>query len=847
MKKELTRLFKAACFLLLFGVFASPVWSVTDSHKLTLAVHPGTVVNINRTEASGSKCTVCVGEGSKMSCQPWAALAEAGKVSVTFTCTNPWDVFIVEIIKKIECKAKPCKHLVMPTDSQPLFEFNRTFHWCLRAPVRMTFHVDFSKMGLTQIAPSETCPDGHTYSLVALETTKNVQLGSFCASGTISGIQILNGGKVVLMVPGRQKLEAKDVNVFWGEDIKSLAIVNVGLPSDQSSQEFFSPDYPSSFPDDDLMTWNFNVPSGHEATVQFLDYSEPRCLKKEPGAEYKYEDLTVVRKLSDKQPTGEEGSFALSLRNCEMDVVRSRAEALGLTLHFRVSSIRTGSEETCIVDLSKESSLSVHIAKKGTDSSCKLKLDSISVESIIVPPGKKSILSFRDCPEEDLLLTINKTIGCQQLRDCPSRPVPLIVPSLERCLPQSLNTVHWNLQAPEHGAVELWAYVGNLQQSLPGQECNSSVQFSVAKSDGTAIGQFCPGGIISEVQVHGNITVSASPGNDLFLRRTFQTFFKVSFAKEITETYIFHIAPMKDVTSVLASPGWPGGMKPYSTASWIATVPATLEVHLSFTKVSQPKCSVRHTSIQVQTLGSREEMYSRREDEVGDSEIVIPESFYLNMSNCLPEKNSFSVMAEITPMKPRRLLLIIIVAVVGVLLMGMIIALVAVCVVIRKKKKQLAQQVSIYNPNGHSFLPGLHGLPKTVDNDDDVHIYDYIEDTLVYGHLLRDESKMDEYGKPAVDTYQPFNGPTDTMPLKDPEPLSGEPNGDADTEVGVYRPFVPPAETAAPASRPAAAQEGTDSQLGERLMEKELYSSGGGEGGSDAPLSPCSEVLGPWI
>lgn len=110
---------------------------------------------------------------------------------------------------------------------------------------------------------------------------------------------------------------------------------------------------------------------------------------------------------------------------------------------------------------------------------------------------------------------------------------------------------------------------------------------------------------------------------------------------------------MKDVTSVLASPGWPGGMKPYSTASWIATVPATLEVHLSFTKVSQPKCSVRHTSIQVQTLGSREEMYSRREDEVGDSEIVIPESFYLNMSNCLPEKNSFSVMAEITPMKPR--------------------------------------------------------------------------------------------------------------------------------------------------------------------------------------------------
>lgn len=119
------------------------------------------------------------------------------------------------------------------------------------------------------------------------------------------------------------------------------------------------------------------------------------------------------------------------------------------------------------------------------------------------------------------------------------------------------------------------------------------------------------------------------------------------------ETYIFHITPEKNKKNLLASPGWPAGMKASSTASWITNFAPRLDAHLTFTMVTQPKCSARHTGIQVQTLGSQEEMYSRREDEEGDSEIVIPESFYLNVSNCLPEKGSFSVMGEITLMKPR--------------------------------------------------------------------------------------------------------------------------------------------------------------------------------------------------
>ena len=136
--------------------------------------------------------------------------------------------------------------------------------------------------------------------------------------------------------------------------VPALAVVSVDLPKGQSTQEFFSPNYPLSFPDDDLMTWDFGVPRFHETKVKILRHMEPRCRKKEPGVEYEFEHkqelIKVVKRLSDNKPTELEVPFKLSLRNCEMDQVRTRAEALGLSLHFSVSSIRSGSE--CTLPLS---------------------------------------------------------------------------------------------------------------------------------------------------------------------------------------------------------------------------------------------------------------------------------------------------------------------------------------------------------------------------------------------------------------------------------------------------------------------------------------------------------------
>lgn len=80
------------------------------------------------------------------------------------------------------------------------------------------------------------------------------------------------------------------------------------------------------------------------------------------------------------------------------------------------------------------------------------------------------------------------------------------------------------------------------------------------------------------------------------------------------------------------------------------------------------------------------------------------------------------------------------------------------CCLNRKKKKKLTHQVSIYNPNGTSFLPGHNGLPETRDDDD--HVYTSIEDTLVYTHLLRQGKEIGIYGE--KDAHQPLTGCSET-------------------------------------------------------------------------------------
>ncbi|XP_071757717.2 CUB domain-containing protein 1a isoform X1 [Centroberyx gerrardi] len=788
-------------FLLTFAVL-----NVSGVQKLTVTPDSGTIFNISRVK--GSTCTVCSGTGRSQQCYPSVQLTDNGAVSLEFKCPRPQDVFSVEIVRSIACTTKSCNGDIIQTESGslPLMDFNRIFTWNLKASAPQAFQIEFTKTGLRQINPSESCPDKHTYSLRALQASGEVAIGTYCRTGTISSAQVLNHGRFSLDVPAKQNLQNSRFDVSVGEEIKSLAKMKLILPEGTSSSELLSPNYPDSFPDDDLMEWEFQVPAKHNTAVQFLKHMLPRCLKKRTAIEYysKGRGASVLR-LTDSQPAQIMGNFSLTLKNCEMD--RRRADSPGLSLNFKVSAARTSSPVLCSVDLKKEKGLSLYIEKMRPGSDCEMKMNSATQGKIALPSDSVTQLSFQDCLPEDVQVIGRRVIECQKLKDCPKAPVLLAVPALPSCLPAPLSSVTWTLRPPPHGTVELRSPTGTLKRSLPGQPCNDSIILKVAEGDGTAFGHFCPQGAIQKVQIHTNVSVTASSVGNKALRP--QPVLTASLREEIRENYIFSVSPKKGVPVRLATPGWPAGMKSYSTVSWIVFVPDKMEAHLMFPSRNQPKCSNRHTNIRVQTLGSQEEMYSRREDEGADDEIIVSESFYLNMSNCMPERGNFSVITKITLQKNKNLMLTIILSVVAALLAIFLIVLGVVCVVIsRKKKKKLNHQVSIYNPNGTSFLPGHNGFPKSRE-DNESHVYASIEDTLVYTHLLRRGEEMGVYGE--VDTYRSFTGPTE--PHK--PPVSTDAGAD-DLAVGVYQPFVPPSQQAPPVPDRPPSQ-------GRSMVDNEVY------------------------
>ncbi|KAM9851622.1 CUB domain-containing protein 1a [Aulostomus maculatus] len=797
------------------------VFTVSGVQKLTLTPERGSALNISRVR--GSECKLCTGAGRSQSCDTSVLLKDNSPVSVEFKCSRPEDVFKVEIVRTIECTAKSCNGQIHQTDfgSGSLMDFNRSFTWKLKASAPKAVQVGFAKVGMRQISPSVSCADGHTYTLKAIQDTGEVVIGRYCRTGTISSAQILNQGSFSLEVPAGQKLQNGQFDVSVGEEIKSLAKIKISLPPGTSSSELLSPNYPDSFPDDDVMDFYFQFEAKQKATVHFLDLTQPRCLKKETAVEYHSRGRgALVLRLTDTQPVQNQGDFSLTLRNCEMD--RRRAGSPGLSLKLKVSTSRASSPVSCSVDLRKMKGLSLHVDKRRRTSECEMKINSVTSEKITVSSDGVAQLSFQDCVSEDLQVSAVTAVGCSQLKDCPKPPVPLLVPVLPSCLPTPLSRVTWTLHPPEHGTVELMSSSAPLRQALPGQPCNDSI-INVSEGDGTMIGRFCPQGPIQKLQIHTSVTVTVTSANGKALRPSVKPVLTACLKEEIPERYIFTVSPKKDVPVLLASPGWPVGMKSYSTISWIVSIPPKMEAHLMFANLSQPKCSKGHANIRVQRSGSLEEDYSRREDEEAESEITVSESFYLNMSNCMPERGDFSVITKITLQKSKSLLLTIILSVVAALLLICVTVLVVVCVVIRKKKKKLDHQVSIYNPNGTSFLPGPNGFPKSRE-DNESHVYASIEDSLVYTHLLRKGVEMGVYGE--FDTYRPFTGHTDSQ-----KPLVSKDASADSTEAAANQQFQVPSQTGPPLPvRPPS--------HGRLIVDNEIYETNNREEGGSERMGP---------
>ena len=116
----------------------------------------------------------------------------------------------------------PSSSKEMLADSSLFPEFQRSFTWDMKVDPSRTFQLDFPSPGMKQIAPTESCPDEHTYSIITYQRFGLATIGTFCKNGTISQIQVLYKGRVSLSVPKNKKLDTPAIKVSVGPDTKSM-------------------------------------------------------------------------------------------------------------------------------------------------------------------------------------------------------------------------------------------------------------------------------------------------------------------------------------------------------------------------------------------------------------------------------------------------------------------------------------------------------------------------------------------------------------------------------------------------------------------------------------------------
>lgn len=139
-------------------------------------------------------------------------------------------LFVLKVISVFsECTAESCSGHIIQTDtgSLPLRSFKRKFTWNLKAP--NVYKIDFTNTGVRQINASEQCPDRHSYTLQAFQTTGKVLIGKYCRMGQISSAQILNRGSFSVEVPAGQELQSGQFDVSVGEEIKCELFLSLGV------------------------------------------------------------------------------------------------------------------------------------------------------------------------------------------------------------------------------------------------------------------------------------------------------------------------------------------------------------------------------------------------------------------------------------------------------------------------------------------------------------------------------------------------------------------------------------------------------------------------------------------
>ncbi|NXU87639.1 CDCP1 protein, partial [Xiphorhynchus elegans] len=705
-----------------------------------------------------------------------------------------------------DCVAGPCPfgdvHLHPP--GLPLLD--RTYTWDVRASTKAGLELKFSTPWLRQIEPGGTCPDFLSYNIHSRIDEATVNIGTFCRNGSVSRVKLLGGVVLSLHLPWNSPLTTSGFNIANRTSIKRLCIIESILEG-ESSVTLMSPNYPLGFPEDELMTWQFVVPSNMRASVFFHNYSLSNCERKEERVEYHIPGSPSnpeVFRLSDSQPANIPGSFNMSLQGCDQDA--QNPGILRLLFQVVVQHPQIDENVTHLVDLSKERDMTVTIHSEGwpnhvpllSEPICLICKDPRSCGRVLtLASGTVYRISFLCKDLSQLRITAEKGISCVDHRRCQSKIYSLSVPKAIMQLPIRLHKFIWKLLAPDLINIEITSPSLKLQQHVPEQRCNTSYSYSIVSATPKTelnVGVFCPGGSIEKIQMRNNITISLRTFGKGFINESNHQDLKMSFVPHIKDECSFTVSPNPKAKVYLQTPNWPYGLPPYVSISWYIAVPSKQSARLGFSKDRMGiACETgrAYVNIKEEILGAEETV--RREDELLPEPRKMHHNFWVNVSNCKPvDKTQLTLQFWVTFADKQMDLGIILAVVAGA---GVLVAIgLTVCCVKKKKKKAQNPMVGVYNANVNTQMPGKKGFFTKGRQNNESHVYAVIDDAVVYGDLLKDSNGS---VAPEVDVYRPFDGPMGSLPPS-PPPFSfrkdmkhslnteGEPPALMDTDQDTY-------------------------------------------------------------
>uniref|UniRef100_A0A8D0H2S0 CUB domain containing protein 1 n=1 Tax=Sphenodon punctatus TaxID=8508 RepID=A0A8D0H2S0_SPHPU len=759
--------------------------SLRSPDNITVTIKPGSSV------PAVQPCKMCRGQ----SCFTVLKIKPGEKVTFRFNCATPEKYFVVEIQKNIDCTSGPCPFGDVHLHPPGLPRLNRTFIWDVKANKKVGLELKFSTPWLRQIGPGDTCPDLVTYNISSCIYTTTVGIGTFCRNGTVSRVKVQGGVVLALQLPWNSNLNTSGFNIASRSSIKRLCIVESTFKG-ESSATLMSANYPLEFPEDELMSWQFVVPSNLRASVTFLNYSLANCERKEQMVEYYIPGSLSnpeVFKLNDVQPVNMAGNFNLSLQGCDQD--DQNPGVLRLLFQVLVQHPQNDENKTYIVDLSreKEMNVTIHPNLQQSDPQEKYKPTCLvcrerepCANSLSLTSGAIYKMFFLCNDLDRLRITAEKTIACWDLRFCQGKVYNLTVPQSLIQLPVQLNRFVWNLLAPEVINLEIRSQSLKLQQhNFVEQKCTRSYSYTInSTTPGKELnlGTFCPGGSIEKIQMRDNVTVSLKTFGKGFTNASLNQDLKMSFVPFIkgkvcdlsffifaAEEYIFTVTPDAKAKVYLQTPNWFVGLPPYASVSWNITVPNRHSARLRFLKDRMGiACEKGHAYVNIKEQKPKAEETVRREDEQLPEPLDLYHHFWINISNCKPaDKRQLSLQLWVTFVQKKTDLAIIMAAAVGGAAALSVIGLI-ICCARRKKKGSQQPVVGIYNANVNTQLPGRPGFFKKQRKNNESHVYAVIDEAMVYGHLL---NKSNGAVTPEVDVYRPFDGPMgDTPPT--PPPIS---------------------------------------------------------------------------